>query len=189
MQLRRRCKCGCGSITNYGKKWVSGHNSKTNTPILMTQSKTGVKNPNYKHGFRYHKLYNVWRNMKARCYNSNADRYQDYGGRGIRVFIRWRYSVKAFYNWSIKNGWEEGLEIDREDNDGNYHPNNCRFVTSKVNNNNQRKRKIAKNNTTGFKGVSFHKVTNKYQAYPIQLSMENKNILDFLILPKKRHML
>jgi len=153
MKIRRRCKCGCHQITSPGSKWILGHNSKIN-------------NPYFKHGFSTHKLYGVWINIRARCYNPNFKQYSDYGGRGIRMFIRWRYNFKSFYNFSINNGWKEGLEIDRKDNDGNYHPDNCRFVTSKINSNNRRPEKISKNNTSGYKGVTFDKHASKYRTQP-----------------------
>ena len=130
MELRRRCKCGCGEITSPGCKWVYGHNPK--------RAANGKNNSSYKHGLRHHKIYSLWCNMKQRCYNQNSTYYENYGGRGIRVCIKWRDNPKAFYNWAIKNGWQEGLTIDREDNDGNYHPDNCRFVTRAVNNQNRR---------------------------------------------------
>ena len=71
---------------------------------------------NYKHGLTHHKLYRVWRHMKDRCYNQDTISWKNYGGRGIRVCIRWRRSFKSFYNWAITHGYKEGLEIDREDN-------------------------------------------------------------------------
>jgi len=158
MKLRRRCKCGCGEITNPGSKWVNHHNLNL----------TGKDSYAYKHGLTKHKLFIVWTNMKKRCYKPNTTGYQHYGDRGIRVCIRWKGSFKSFYNWAMANGWQEGLEIDRKDNDGNYHPDNCRFVTRAVNNNNRRnpkKYKKRKDNTSGFTGVCFDKTRNKYMAY------------------------
>ena len=152
VKLRRRCKCGCGGITTPGKKWIKGHNVKI---------RVGKDNPTYKHGLTNHKIHVTWTNMKNRCYNYHNHGYKDYGGRGIRVCIRWRNNFKAFYNWSIKNGWKDELEIDRIDNNGNYHPNNCRWVTPKVNSNNKRQ---YKNNTSGYTGVYFDKRRNKYYA-------------------------
>jgi len=157
MQLRRRCKCGCGEMTSPGSKWIVGHNSR---------NKFGIESNHYKHGLRRHKLYGVWSMMRQRCYNSNYHQYQNYGGRGIRVFIRWRVSFKSFYNWAMAHGYKEGLQIDRQNNDGNYHPDNCRFATQKVNLNNKRPNKLSKNNTTGYSGVVFYKDRNKYKAQP-----------------------
>ena len=146
MKIRRRCKCGCGSITTIyrgkARKYISGHNTS-----------------HFKHRLYKHKIYRVWQHMKERCYNPNTKQFKDWGGRGIRVCIRWRRSFKSFYNWAIKNGYKEGLEIDRQDNDGNYTPDNCRFVTNQISSCNQR---IRKDNNSGYRGVSFYKHHNKY---------------------------
>lgn len=87
-------------------------------------------------------LYNRWKGMKRRCYDKNFKQYKDYGGRGITVCEEWLYSFRNFYDWSMSHGFSEDLEIDRIDNDGNYEPENCRWVTHKINSNN-RKRKHA----------------------------------------------
>jgi len=156
-KLRRRCKCGCGKITSPGRGWLQGH---------CNRGRKDSQSGHYKHGLTNHKLYWVWIGMKQRCYYKKHQQYQDWGGRGINIYIRWRLNFKSFYNWAITHGYKEGLQIDRKDNDGNYHPDNCRFVTSKVNNNNRRTKGIQKNNITGVKGVSFDKRVNKYQVNP-----------------------
>jgi hypothetical protein len=100
--------------------------------------------------------------MKDRVFNTKNKRYSDYGGRGITICEEW-LDVQNFYNWAITNGYEEdkGLSIDRIDNDGNYCPENCRWTTGTIQARNQR---IAKNNTSGFKGVYCYKAGDKYQA-------------------------
>ena len=75
-----------------------------------------------------HPLYDVWWNMRDRVLNPNHQFYHRYGGRGITICKEWSSDVVTFYNWAIVNGWEKGLQIDRRDNDGNYCPENCRFV-------------------------------------------------------------
>jgi len=114
------------------------------------------------HGHSGHLLYGVWRAMKARCYNSNNKKYEYYGGRGIIVCKEWLVDFMNFYSWAIKNGWEKGLQIDRKENDGNYEPENCRFVTSKSNNNNQRLLKSS--NSSGYRGVDYHSKTKTWRA-------------------------
>lgn len=84
-----------------------------------------------------HPLYGVWKNMRARCYNPNARRYLRYGGRGIAVCAAWRNSSVAFCAWAVSRGWAAGLQLDRIDNDGDYSPENCRFVTPRMNANNR----------------------------------------------------
>jgi hypothetical protein len=87
------------------------------------------------------KLYEVWKAMKKRCFNKNCKIYADYGGRGITVCEEWVSDFVSFYNWSMQNGYAEGLTIDRIDNDGNYEPSNCRWTTHDVQIKNRRKYK------------------------------------------------
>lgn len=91
-----------------------------------------------KHGLWKHPLFTVWTGMKDRCGNENSKLYKDYGGRGIGVCVEWMFDFKCFYDWATENGWRNGLELDRRDNNGMYSPNNCRFVTDKINSNNRR---------------------------------------------------
>ncbi len=86
-----------------------------------------------KHGLSSHPLMFVRAGMKARCYNPNHQTYYAYGGRGIKVCKIWRQDFKAFYDWCIINGWQKGLQIDRINNNGDYKPSNCRFVTCQQN--------------------------------------------------------
>lgn len=81
------------------------------------------------------KLYSVYHNRLYRCFNKNSHAYKDYGGRGIRVCDEWRGKdgYKIFRDWSISNGYREGLSIDRIDNDGNYEPNNCQWISKSEN--------------------------------------------------------
>ena len=85
-----------------------------------------------------HRLGSVYQGIKSRCYNSNVAAYKYYGGRGIKVCDEWLKSFIDFKNWAMKAGYEPGLELDRIDNDWHYTPDNCRFVTCKVNRNNTR---------------------------------------------------
>lgn len=96
----------------------------------------------YTHGacHRDNGLYNVWQTMIHRCEDKKRDKYKDYGGRGIAVCEKW-HDPNAFIDWTYENNYEKGLQLDRIDNDGNYEPSNCRFVTPKQNQRNRRNTK------------------------------------------------
>lgn len=101
-------------------------------------------------------LYAVWTSLKGRCNNPNNIRYKSYGGRGITVCDEWVHDFMCFRKWAIENGHKEGLQIDRKNNDGNYEPGNCQFITNAENNAIGKKR-ISSNNTSGFVGIRFNK--------------------------------
>lgn len=83
------------------------------------------------------RLYRIWKHMKARCLRPSCHCYSLYGGRGIAVCDEW-LGFPPFAEWAKANGYAEHLQIDRIDNDGNYEPSNCRWVTPKVNSQNRR---------------------------------------------------
>ena len=113
------------------------------------------------HGLSNHRLYCVYNDMKSRCYNRNNLRYKDYGGRGIKMCDEWLNGFMAFYVWA-KEKHKKGLYFDRINNDGDYSPDNCRFVDSQLNAHNQRL--LPDHNTSGFRGVSRHKKNKKWVA-------------------------
>lgn len=111
----------------------------------------------FKHGLSKHPLHRVWTDMKSRCFNSNHYSFSAYGERGIEVCNDWRFNFLNFFNWATDNGWIKGLHIDRINNDGNYEPNNCRFISPRMNSSNTRKQQ--RNLPIGVK-----KLHNKFAA-------------------------
>jgi hypothetical protein len=122
-----------------GNKYeVYEYNIKTNksTKCYKCSAEQRSETTNLRtHGLskKYRKLYNVWCGIKRRCYNKNQKSFKDYGARGIKMCDVWKNDFSKFCEWALKNGYKEGLEIDRIDNDGNYEPNNCRWITKKEN--------------------------------------------------------
>lgn len=87
-----------------------------------------------RHDVYFTRLCNVWRGILQRC---NDKRNEDYGGRGISVCAKW-LSFENFY-FDMRRGYSSGLFIDRIDPDGNYEPDNCRWLTPSESSRNKRK--------------------------------------------------
>lgn len=112
------------------------------------------------HGLRKTQEYTAWSCMKDRCYRVKNTAYYNYGGRGIKVCDRWLDSFENFYNDMGKKP-EPSYMLDRINNDGDYTPENCRWVSRAVN---MLNRRVFANNKTGYRGVSIQKGFTKYEA-------------------------
>jgi len=147
------CRCSCGTEQTI---------TKDNLRRGLTTRCRACSKPNLKHGESKHKLHAVWQAIKQRCNNPNNCNYSNYGGRGIKMHGSW-HEASNFIQWAINNGWEEGLQIDRIDNDKDYEPSNCRFVTQDVN---ERNKRVKITSETGFLGVSVirNKNSTKYKS-------------------------
>lgn len=105
----------------------------------------GKANGNYKHGETKTRLFKIWCSMHERCERKKHKYFKDYGGRGISVCDEWNDYIN-FAEWSRNNGYSDELTIDRINNDGNYEPANCRWITRKEQHSNKRtNRKIEHN--------------------------------------------
>ncbi len=130
-----RCLCRCGN-----EKILSTTELSTSRPLSCgCHVKVGVGNRTnhsylVKHGLsgrkNKHPVYKLWMRIRSRCYSTTFPRdVRNYKDRGIVMCDDWRDNPRLFYDWCISNGWKEGLSIDRIDNNGNYEPNNCQFLT------------------------------------------------------------
>jgi hypothetical protein len=129
-----RCLCECGNYVSVRTGSLMSRNSKS----CGCRARAAVIERNFKHGHTGSNLYTVWKSMKSRCYNPKNKRYQDWGGRGIVVCDEWKENANAFCAWAMANGYAEGFQIDRLDNDGPYSPSNCSWVTRIINSQNKR---------------------------------------------------
>ena len=124
------CRCDCGNI-----KIIRQDSFKTNrkqkTISCGCYNNSKVKGEKNKKPHRDSKLYRVYHGMKERCYNENCKTFNYYGGKGVKICDEWLNDFDTFYEWSIKNGYQDGLSIDRIDVDGDYSPDNCKWVTQK----------------------------------------------------------
>ena len=82
-----------------------------------------------KHGLSHTRLFNIWQCMLQRCNNPKNPRYNCYGGKGVSVCNQWKNDFTIFYEWATQNGYADNLTIDRINTEGNYEPDNCRWVT------------------------------------------------------------
>ena len=91
------------------------------------------------------RLFEIWEGMRERCTREKHSHYADYGGMGIKICEEWNEFI-PFYNWAMDNGYNDNLSIDRINPDGQYEPNNCRWVSMKEQQNNKRSNRFIEYN-------------------------------------------
>jgi len=156
------CECSCGTVKHVESSSLTG---KRKRGCLLCGNK--------KHGLNKHPLYSVWHSMKTRCYVKKNRAYKWYGGRGIAICNEWLNDVRCFYDWALANGFVHGLQLDRINNEGNYEPNNCRFVSSKVNIRNSRHIKLTIDDVKSIKFLIYKGVEPKYIAKLYHITKEH----------------
>jgi len=131
------CICDCGNTCNVRRQDLRRGHTKS-CGCLMPELTIKM---NTTHNMAHSKLYKVHASMMQRCYNKNNKGYKNYGGRGIYVCKEWE-NFEGFVEWALSSNYQEGLLIERINNDGPYSPENCKWATSEYQNNNKRSNRI-----------------------------------------------
>lgn len=132
-QTKWECLCDCGkSVIVFGGNLVRGNSNSCGCLGRENLLKAVTF-----HGLTGHPLHNTWRGMIKRCADLSD---MDYGGRGVRVCEEWVGDFMSFYNWAVVNGWQKGLQLDKDIKAKAlgaepllYSPERCSFVTRKQN--------------------------------------------------------
>lgn len=136
------CRCDCGNEVVVSRR----HLKDFSTLSCGCYAKEQASKIHTTHGMKGTRLYRIWSGMKDRCCNSNSKYWDRYGAKGIFVCSDWVNSFEKFQKWSMENGYEETLTIDRIENNKGYSPDNCRWATYKEQENNRSNNRLLEYN-------------------------------------------
>lgn len=121
-----KCVCKCGNVR------IIQANPLTHNRIKSCGCANKGKPSNHRtHCMSETTIYYKYKSMKQRCYNQNSASYKYYGGKGIKICDEWlgENGFVNFYNWSVNNGYNDDLSLERIDINLDYSPNNCKWIT------------------------------------------------------------
>ena len=128
----------------------------------------------YKYGYSHTRIDNIYRSMKTRCYIKTNKNYKKYGGRGIKICDEWLKDKMSFFSWAFENGYNDNLTIDRINTNGNYEPQNCRWVTYKEQARNTRKTKFVKYDNKYIPYQEYKEITGMSDSQILKQIKEHK---------------
>ena len=141
------CKCECGNECIVEKSALKLSSTKS-CGCLQKEKLEQIHINCRKHGLSNSRIYHTWQSMKQRCFDIKDKHYKHYGARNITICNEW-LDFTSFYNWAMQNGYNDTLTIERINVNGNYEPNNCKWITAKEQAKNKRNSiKILYNNKT-----------------------------------------
>lgn len=135
-QSRWLCRCQCGTEKVIQSNHLKSKEVRSCGCLLKDFLKENP--PHMKHGETNTRLFNIYHQMKRRCYDTTHINYKNYGGRGILICDEWINDYTVFAEWARSNGYSDDLTLDRRDNSRGYSPDNCRFATITQQNRNKR---------------------------------------------------
>lgn len=133
------CLCECGNYCSIHRRDIVRGSTKSCGCLSKEVAHNKIIKINTKHNDSGTRLYSIYLGMIDRCRRKNNHAYKYYGGRGIKVCDEWLENYLVFKEWAINNGYQNNLTIDRINVNGNYEPDNCRWITIQDQQRNKRK--------------------------------------------------
>ena len=184
-ETKFRCKCDCGNEYIGTGKYIKYGNIVSCGCLSKEIKEKAIKTK---------RLRGIYQGMKERCYNKNSNGYKNYGGRGIKICKEWEESFDNFYKWAIENGYNRDAKfgectIDRINNDGDYEPRNCRWITLKEQSKNKRRvGRIAEKYKIYNEELTLKEIEKKYKISPQLFKYRIKKMSNekAISIPKKK---
>lgn len=156
------CRCMCGR-EKVARSICLRRGDTLSCGCLRQENSVQMRTTHGQAGTRLHK---IWKGIRKRCHNEKCHNYGRYGGRGITICPEWD-DFAAFEKWSLANGYQDWLTIDRKNNDECYSPENCRWAT-------RHQQVINTSRNTDFPGVMYLKKIKRWQAF---MCVNNERVL------------